>query len=101
VPRDRRHELNNYNWKITWVPFQNNRFNFQNTWAEKYKNARDASDTRPIETTFIQSAVPKEYGKWGWDVGPSPLWKASATSTSSATGGSSSSTTRTWATTSS
>ncbi|MCL4848383.1 MAG: carboxypeptidase regulatory-like domain-containing protein [Acidobacteria bacterium] len=67
--------LNNYNWKITWVPFQNNRFNFQNTWAEKYKNARDASDTRPIETTFIQSAVPKEYGKWGWDVGPSPLWK--------------------------
>ena len=49
--------LNNYNWKITWVPFQNNRFNFQNTWAEKVRNARDASDLRPIETTYRQKAV--------------------------------------------
>ena len=49
--------LNNYNWKVTYVPFQNNRFNFQNTWAEKVRNARDASDTRPIETTYRQKAV--------------------------------------------
>jgi hypothetical protein len=46
--------LNNYNWKITVMPFTNNRFNFQNTWAEKVRNARDASDVRPIETTFRQ-----------------------------------------------
>ncbi len=32
--------LNNYNVKLTWVPFRNNRFNFQNTWAEKVRNAR-------------------------------------------------------------
>ncbi|MDO8835429.1 MAG: TonB-dependent receptor, partial [Vicinamibacterales bacterium] len=67
--------LNNYNVKLSWSPVPKNKFSFQNTWAEKYKNARDASDTRPPETTFIQRAVTKEYGKWGWDVGPSPLWK--------------------------
>jgi hypothetical protein len=70
-------KLNNYNWKINWAPFQGNKFAFQNTWAEKFKNARDASDTRPPETTFVQSAVPRTYGKWGWTVGPSPIWKAS------------------------
>ena len=69
-------KLNNYNWKLTWAPATNNRFAFQNTWAEKFKNARDASDLRPPETTFIQSAVPSTYGTWGWDVGPSPFWKA-------------------------
>lgn len=70
-------ELNNYNWKINWAPFNGNRFAFQNTWAEKFKNARNASDTRPIETTFRQRAVSREFGTFGWDVGPSPLWKAS------------------------
>ena len=69
--------LNNYNWKINWAPFEGNKFAFQNTWAEKFKNARDASDTRPIETTFRQSAVPRSFGTFGWDVGPTPLWKAS------------------------
>ena len=69
--------LNNYNWKITWVPFQNNRFNFQNTWAEKVRNARDASDLRPIETTYRQMAVPSGgVGKFGWPTGPTPFWKA-------------------------
>lgn len=69
-------ELNNYNWKFSWAVTQSNKFSFQNTWAAKTKNARNASDTRPIETTFRQGAVPGTYGKWGWDVGPSPLWKA-------------------------
>ncbi|HXW08927.1 MAG TPA: TonB-dependent receptor [Vicinamibacterales bacterium] len=69
-------ELNNYNWKINWAPFRGNNFSFQNTWAEKFKNARDASDTRPIETTYRQRAVSKEFGTYGWDVGPGPLWKA-------------------------
>jgi Carboxypeptidase regulatory-like domain/TonB-dependent Receptor Plug Domain len=68
--------LNNYNWKITWVPFQNNRFNFQNTWAEKVRNARDASDLRPIETTYRQKAVDSAFGTFGWLTGPSPFWKA-------------------------
>jgi hypothetical protein len=69
-------ELNNYNWKINWVPFKGNNFSFQNTWAEKFKNARNASDTRPIETTYRQKAVSSDFGTFGWDVGPSPLWKA-------------------------
>jgi hypothetical protein len=68
--------LNNYNWKITWVPFKNNRFNFQNTWGEKVRNARDASDLRPIETAWKQKAVSSDFGKFGWITGPSPFWKA-------------------------
>jgi Carboxypeptidase regulatory-like domain/TonB-dependent Receptor Plug Domain len=67
--------LNNYNWKVTFVPFTNNRFNFQNTWAEKVRNARDASDTRPIETTYRQKAVSSDFGASGWITGPSPFWK--------------------------
>ncbi|MGH9314227.1 MAG: TonB-dependent receptor [Vicinamibacterales bacterium] len=70
-------QLNNYNWKVQWAPFQGNKFSFQNTWAEKFKNARDASDTRPIETTFRQRAVSSDFGTFGWVTGPTPLWKAS------------------------
>ena len=68
--------LNNYNWKVTLVPFNNNRFNFQNTWAEKVRNARDAGDLRPIETTYRQKAVSSQFGRAGWLTGPSPFWKA-------------------------
>ena len=69
--------LNNYNWKITWSPLRNNRFNFQNTWAEKVRNARDASDTRPLETAYRQKAVDKTFGPFGWETGPGPVWKGS------------------------
>ena len=69
--------LNNYNWKLTLVPFNNNRFNFQNTWAEKVRSARDASDLRPIETAYKQAAVSSTYGTYGWLTGPTPFWKAS------------------------
>jgi hypothetical protein len=69
--------LNNYNWKVTWSPIRNNRFNFQNTWAEKVRNARDASDTRPLETAYRQKAVDKTFGPFGWETGPSPVWKGS------------------------
>jgi hypothetical protein len=67
--------LNNYNWKVSVVPFTNNRLNFQNTWAAKVRNARDASDTRPIETTYRQKAVSSDFGTAGWITGPSPFWK--------------------------
>ena len=68
--------LNNYNWKVTLVPFRNSRFTFQNTWAEKVRNARDASDLRPIETTFRQKAASSDFGSFGWVTGPGPFWKA-------------------------
>jgi Carboxypeptidase regulatory-like domain/TonB-dependent Receptor Plug Domain len=71
--------LNNYNYKVTWAPFRNNKINFQNTWAEKVRNARDASDTRPLETAYRQVAVGSEWGATGWDTGPSPIWKFSDT----------------------
>ncbi len=70
-------ELNNYNWKLQWAPFTNNKLTFQNTWAEKVRNARDGSVTRPVETTYRQKAVSSEFGKFGWITGPSPFWKAS------------------------
>ena len=69
--------LNNYNWKLTWAPGSHNKFNFQNTWASKVRNARDASDTRPLETAYRQDAVSKAFGKFGWETGPSPVWKGS------------------------
>lgn len=67
--------LHNYNVKLTYVPMKNNRLNFQNTWAEKVRNARDASDLRPIETTVRQKAVDSAFGTFGWLTGPSPFWK--------------------------
>ncbi|MFA5910898.1 MAG: TonB-dependent receptor [Vicinamibacterales bacterium] len=70
-------ELNNYNWKLQYVPFTNNKLTFQNTWAEKVRNARDGSVTRPVETTFRQKAVSSDFGAFGWITGPSPFWKAS------------------------
>jgi hypothetical protein len=68
-------QLHNYNVKLTYVPFTNNRISFQNTWAEKVRNARDASDLRPIETTYRQKAVDSAFGTFGWLTGPSPFWK--------------------------
>jgi hypothetical protein len=69
--------LNNYNWKVQFAPFTGNKITFQNTWAEKVRSARDASDTRPIETTYRQKAVSSDQGAFGWITGPSPFWKAS------------------------
>jgi hypothetical protein len=68
--------LNNYNAKLTYAPMTNNKFSFQNTWAEKVRNARDASDLRPLETAYRQKAVDSSFGTFGWETGPSPLWKA-------------------------
>ncbi|HET7219110.1 MAG TPA: TonB-dependent receptor [Vicinamibacterales bacterium] len=69
--------LDNYNWKVTWAPVKNNKFNFQNTWGGKVRSARDASDTRPLETAYRQKNIDSTFGTWGWDAGPVPIWKAS------------------------
>ena len=69
--------LDNYNWKVTWAPIKNNKFNFQNTWGGKVRSARDASDTRPLETAYRQKNIDSTFGTWGWDAGPVPIWKAS------------------------
>lgn len=69
--------LHNYNWKVQTAPFTGNKFTFQNSWAEKVRNARDASDLRPIETTVRQKYADSKYGASGWLTGPNPFWKAS------------------------
>jgi hypothetical protein len=69
--------LDNYNVKLTWAPVRNNKFNFQNTWGGKVRSARDASDTRPLETAYRQKNIDGTVGKFGWDAGPVPIWKAS------------------------
>ncbi len=49
--------LNNYNAKIAVETFKNNQFSFLFNGAEKVRNARDASDLRPEETTYRQMGV--------------------------------------------
>ena len=70
--------LNNYNAKVAVQMSKANQFSFYFNGAEKVRNARNASDTRPIETTWRQGGVsdtslgsrfwktgmPKTY-KWG------------------------------------
>src|SRR5674476_656864 len=46
--------LNNYNLKLAVETFKNNQFSFLFNAAEKVRNARDASDLRPLETTYRQ-----------------------------------------------
>ncbi len=46
--------LNNYNAKIAIETFKNNQFSMLFNAAEKVRNARDASDLRPLETTYRQ-----------------------------------------------
>ena len=41
--------LNNYNAKVAAELFRNNQFSFLFNAAEKVRNARDASDLRPLE----------------------------------------------------
>jgi len=49
--------LNNYNAKVAVEPFKNNQLSFLMNAAEKVRNARDASDLRPLETTYRQIGV--------------------------------------------
>jgi len=50
--------LNNYNAKFAMQFTKMNRFDFFFNGAEKVRNARDASDLRPLETTYRQLASP-------------------------------------------
>jgi hypothetical protein len=69
--------LNNYNLKLSAQPFRNNQFSFLFNGAEKVRNARDASDTRPLETTYRQGGVLPESGfgsRW-WKTGMPKTYK--------------------------
>jgi hypothetical protein len=68
--------LNNYNAKLALEPFKNNQFSFYFNAAEKVRNARDASDTRPLETTYRQLGVTNpKYGSSWWKTGMPKTYK--------------------------
>ncbi len=46
--------LDNYNIKGSALLFSGNTFTWHSNFADKVRNARDASDNRPFETTYIQ-----------------------------------------------
>ena len=69
--------LKNYNAKLAVAPFRNNQFSFFFNMAGKIRNARDASDLRPIETTYRQKDVNPDSGlgsKW-WKTGLPKTYK--------------------------
>ena len=68
--------LNNYNGKIAVELFKNNQFSFYMNAAEKVRNARDASDLRPLETTYRQLGVTRsDLGSNWWKTGMPKTYK--------------------------
>ena len=60
----------------------NNRFNFQNTWAEKVRNARDASRPAPDrDRPTARRPSTSEFGTFGWITGPDAVLEGRAIST--------------------
>jgi hypothetical protein len=68
-------ELYGYNLKTAVELFKNNQFSFFLNMAEKIRNARDGSVTRPIETTFKQASVGPEFGSRWWKTGIPKTYK--------------------------
>ena len=68
--------LNNYNAKVAVELFKNNQFSMFFNAAEKVRNARDASDLRPIETTYRQIGVDRpDLGSSWWKTGMPKSYK--------------------------
>jgi hypothetical protein len=55
--------------------FKGNKLNAYNLLNKKERNARNASDTTPIESTQRQGAITSQFGKKGWISGPNPTYK--------------------------
>jgi hypothetical protein len=68
--------LNNYNTKFAWQIVKANQFSFFWNGAEKVRNARDASDLRPLETTYRQVGVTRsDLGSSWWKTGMPKTYK--------------------------
>ena len=52
-----------------------NKLSLYSLFSAKQRNARNASDLTPIESTVRQDAVPSTYGTSGWITGPTPTYK--------------------------
>jgi len=68
-------ELQTTNLKAEVQLFKGNKLTVYNLFSKKVRNARNASDLTPIESTVTQAAVPSTYGQWGWRTGPTPTYK--------------------------
>ena len=55
--------------------FKGNKFSAYNLLNKKERNARNASDTTPIESTQRQGAITSDFGTKGWISGPNPTYK--------------------------
>src|SRR5262249_17465348 len=71
--------LQTSNLKADIQLFKGNKLTIFNNFAKKVRNARNASDLNPIETTVRQAAIPALYGvgKNWWTIGPNPTYKFS------------------------
>ena len=69
--------IGNVNLKVSVVPFKNNSLTWSNVFSQKVRNARNASDLMPPETTWRQKPLDDSWGFWGWNSGPSATWRAS------------------------
>ena len=70
--------LNNYNTKFALQITRANQFSFFWNGAEKVRNARDASDLRPLETTYRQLGVTRsDLGSSWWKTGMPKTYKFS------------------------
>jgi hypothetical protein len=68
-------ELQTTNLKAEVQLFTGNKLSLYNLFSKKVRNARNASDLTPIESTVTQAAVPSAYGQWGWRTGPTPTYR--------------------------
>jgi hypothetical protein len=68
--------LNNYNAKVAVETFKNNQVSMLFNAAEKVRNARDASDLRPLDTTYRQLGVTRtDLGSSWWKTGMPKTYK--------------------------
>jgi hypothetical protein len=68
--------LTTTNLKAEVQLFKGNKLSLFNNFAKKERNARNASDTTPIESTVRQTDVTGGgFGAWGWITGPNPTYK--------------------------
>jgi hypothetical protein len=68
-------ELGQYSAKAQGQIARGNLLSFSGNVAERTRNARDASDLRPPETTWRQGGASSAYGTPLWTTGPTGTWK--------------------------
>jgi hypothetical protein len=67
--------LKTTNLKAEVQLFNGNKLSLYSLFSAKQRNARNASDLTPIESTVRQDAVPSTYGTNLWRTGPTPTYK--------------------------